>query len=124
MPSLDNYQPDPIYGCHIWLGNVSGGYGWRWVGKGRRAWVHREAWIEANGPIPEGMELDHMCRRRLCVRPEHLELVTQRENKRRMQHKHRVTREACPAGHSLFQHGRRTPEGGKVCLVCAPLEKR
>ncbi|WP_198666191.1 HNH endonuclease signature motif containing protein [Tropicimonas sp. IMCC34043] len=45
--------------------------------------VHRANWINENGIIPPGKQLDHVCRNRLCVAVEHLELVTPRENCRR-----------------------------------------
>ena len=37
-------------------------------------------WEKKNGPVPEGFELDHICRQRDCMNPEHLELVTHQEN--------------------------------------------
>ena len=113
-----NYEIDPVCGCHLYVGQLDrDGYGVERSGK--RA--HRAAWERARGPIPPGMELDHVCRVRRCVRPEHLETVTQRENKRRMQWKVRAQQERCPKGHDLFTHGRRTQWAGIVCLICAPL---
>lgn len=47
------------------------------------------------GPIPEGMQLDHLCRVRHCVNPAHLEVVTQQENMRRVA----VLTTHCPRGH-------------------------
>jgi len=46
-------------------------------------YAHRLAYERARGPIPEGKQVDHLCRQRDCVNPEHLELVTQVENIRR-----------------------------------------
>lgn len=65
--------------CHIYEGHL-GPKGYAQTG-GRG--VHRTRWVEAHGPIPEGMELDHLCRQRDCVNIGHLELVTRRENMRR-----------------------------------------
>jgi hypothetical protein len=112
-----------VYGCWLWQGNVDAqGYAWLWVGRGRRAWAHRHVYEAETGvPLAPGIELDHLCRRRSCVRPAHAEKVTQAENKRRMHWKNRAQRERCPAGHGLYENGRRTPEGGVVCLVCSGL---
>lgn len=69
-------------GCWLWTGPLhSGGKtGYGWTGK---KLAHRQAYEYAVGPIPDGLQLDHLCRVRLCVRPEHLEPVTQKENIRR-----------------------------------------
>ena len=53
------------------------------VVQGKKELAHRIAYEAANGPIPEGMVLDHLCRSRNCVNPDHLEVVTHAENQRR-----------------------------------------
>lgn len=66
-------------GCWVWTAGVgSHGYG---VFAGTVA--HRFAYETFSGPIPEGMQIDHLCRNRRCVNPDHLEVVTNRENVRR-----------------------------------------
>ena len=45
--------------------------------------AHRVAWVLKHGPVPDGLELDHLCRNHACVRPSHLEPVTHAENVRR-----------------------------------------
>jgi hypothetical protein len=67
-------------GCTEWLGGkYRGGYGqFRWNGRSGRA--HRFAYERVHGPIPEGLQLDHLCRNPSCVNPAHLEPVTNREN--------------------------------------------
>lgn len=66
--------------CWTWLSHRTvDGYGVMMVaGKVRRA--HRLVWCAFRGPIPAGLQLDHLCRNRGCVNPEHLELVTLQEN--------------------------------------------
>lgn len=77
--------------CWEWTAKRSPtGYGY--IGRGGRAGmrlVHRLSYELAYGEIPEGLEIDHRCRNRCCVRPEHLEPVTHLENIRRgNQHRH------------------------------------
>ena len=48
--------------------------------QGKMEGVHRIAWMEVNGSIPAGLEIDHVCRNRRCVNVAHLRLVTHREN--------------------------------------------
>lgn len=66
--------------CAVWTGSLfPAGYGQiRVDGKPMRA--HRFAWENANGPIPDGMLVDHICHNRACVRVEHLRLATHAEN--------------------------------------------
>lgn len=69
--------------CWIWTGSSATGYG---VFKGnnkRQGPAHRFAYELLVGPIPEGLQLDHLCRVTLCVNPQHLEPVTPGENCRR-----------------------------------------
>lgn len=69
--------------CWIWLLNKSQvGYGKVRV-KGKDLLAHRVSYEEHVGPIPEGLQLDHLCSQRDCVNPEHLEPVTALENTRR-----------------------------------------
>ncbi len=64
-------------GCRIWDGYCNEkGYGF--VGRHKRA--HRESYELLSGPIPDGFELDHLCKNRNCIRVEHLEVVTHAEN--------------------------------------------
>jgi len=77
---------DPATGCSNWQGALDiNGYGHAYLPgfSGQRA-AHRAMWHMLLGPIPKGMELDHLCRNRACVRLDHLELVSRAENNRRM----------------------------------------
>lgn len=67
--------------CWLWTGTRSGEYGYGNFGvKGKTKRAHRFAYEALVGPIPEGIVLDHLCRTPNCVRPEHLQPVTTREN--------------------------------------------
>jgi hypothetical protein len=70
-------------GCWLWTGATShGGYGAvQWNGQVTGA--HRVTFELAKGPIPIGLTIDHLCRNRLCVNPDHLEAVSIQENNRR-----------------------------------------
>lgn len=91
-------------GCWIWAPVASNGYGTLNVG-GVRRWAHRIGYELMVGPIPEGLELDHLCRTPACVNPDHLEPVTHRENLRRARTTH------CKRGHPRI-------EGERQCRAC------
>jgi len=101
--------------CWLWTAASVRGYG-RFFYEGK-VWVaHRWAYEHFVGPVPDGLDLDHLCRNRGCVNPAHLEPVTRRENLRRGHD----SRPCCPQGHP------RTPENtyerkdrpGSHCRVC------
>jgi hypothetical protein len=70
-------------GCWEWQGSLVDGYGVV-CGTGPysslRIYAHRYMYERERGPIPEGLEIDHLCRNRKCINPAHLEAVTHREN--------------------------------------------
>lgn len=69
--------------CWEWRGRrTSDGYGLFRIGRSDR-YAHRFAWSALVGPIPAGLELDHLCRNRGCVNPAHLQPVAHAENVRR-----------------------------------------
>jgi hypothetical protein len=73
---------DPVTWCWIWLLRKNkDGYGYEWA-FGKSFLAHRNYYEMFIGPIPEGMDLDHRCRRRDCVNPAHLAPVTETENVR------------------------------------------
>jgi hypothetical protein len=86
---FDHYvSSEPNTGCWLWLGGEArNGYSLFHVrqpdGSFKRSIAHRWSYEHFIGPIPEGLELDHKCRNRWCVNPEHLEPVTHYENQRR-----------------------------------------
>lgn len=73
--------------CHVWTGPDSGkgrGGGYpRMCLDGATVAVHIVMWIIENGPVPPRKQIDHLCCRRLCVNPDHLEMVTHKKNQRR-----------------------------------------
>jgi hypothetical protein len=77
------YDVDVETGCWNWLHHCTpDGYG-RLERDGRRQMAHRYIFELNRGPIPEGMQLDHLCRNRRCVNPVHLEPVSGLVNARR-----------------------------------------
>ena len=89
--------------CWLWsAGRVKAGYGCYsvWLGEGKVVahYAHRYAYRNLVGEVPNGLDLDHLCRNRLCVNPDHLEPVSRRENLRRSGATHVGTKH-CPKGH-------------------------
>lgn len=68
--------------CWEWTGGTSDGYGAIRV-DGLMAKAHRFAYEQLRGPIPDDLDIDHLCRNTRCVNPDHLEPVTRSENARR-----------------------------------------
>jgi len=106
-------------GCWHWTGYVnSHGYGRIGI-NGRRVMTHRAAYELFVGPIPEGLQIDHLCRLRSCCNPEHLEAVTPQENTLRSDvTKHRDG--FCSRGHernaaNTYYHKNRP---GGDCRIC------
>ena len=67
--------------CWIWDGAHNGqGYGRLLVEGSKRVYPHRFSYELVHGPIPEGMQIDHMCHDGRCVRPDHLRAVTNKQN--------------------------------------------
>lgn len=80
--------------------------------------AYRFAYEFLVGPIPDGLELDHLCRVRLCVNPAHLEPVTHAENNKRAG----VAKTHCKWGHPYNEantYRRRDRPGNRQCRVCA-----
>ena len=90
-------------GCWEWQGCRRKGYG-RFRFEGHMVSAHRFAFEQVRGKIPDGLQLDHLCRNHTCVNPEHLEIVTNQENCRRGNTGlHNAVKTHCPQGHPYNQ---------------------
>lgn len=85
-------------GCWYWDGSLERmGYGQILIDKKQRP-AHRIAYELFKGPIPEGMTIDHLCKRHQCVNPAHLECVSNSENTQREKARRRMWRGAYRTG--------------------------
>lgn len=70
--------------CWVWLLSLNrygyGQVGWSDGGKTRMTAAHRVAWVAVNGPIPDDLTVDHLCRQRSCCNPRHMRLLTRSAN--------------------------------------------
>lgn len=87
--------------CWVWTASGTRGYGRMWV-NGSNEFAHHISLSLVGREIPEGLEVDHLCRNPSCVRPDHLEIVTRRENNIRRPHvTEKLKKEMCGQGHRL-----------------------
>ena len=109
-------------GCWRWTAaRVQDGYG-QFKFNGRMVGSHRFAYEQYVGPIPEGLQIDHLCRNRWCVNPLHLEPVTQRENILRGHSPAglRARASKCQRGHAFDSVNTYYDKGGyRHCRRCA-----
>lgn len=121
-------------GC--WISRYShsrNGYsqiGWSERGKRHMVTGHRASWVRVNGQVPLGMTIDHLCKQRMCVNPEHMRLLPNYENARRIDGKDWPIG-TCANGHSadsLRPVKRRSKDGsprwGRTCYECADIYRK
>lgn len=106
----------PAGDCWIWQGYIMpNGYGQFGAGR-RHVYAHRFAYEQWCGPIPQGLQIDHLCRVRNCVRPQHLEPVTCRENL--LRGTGNITKTHCPKGHPYNFENTHWFRGKRYCISC------
>lgn len=133
---MSHVSPEPNSGCWIWTATgTRGGYGMFRTGTkrdGSNKLAHRVAYVLLKGPIPHGLHLDHLCRVRCCVNPDHLEPVTNKENCRRGNTGIAcAAKTVCPAGHpydlkntAYHYRGPDKTSVNRICLECCKLRQR
>lgn len=111
-------------GCWEWTaGKSSGGYAMMYL-EGKMIYAHRWSYEYYNASIPSKHSIDHLCRVRHCVNPNHLEAVTSKENTRRGDHSnmglYQKTKTHCPSGHEYSKENTYIKSKKyRVCATCA-----
>jgi len=109
-------------GCWIWQGKISHrGYA---LVSAKRQWklAHVLLHTKLYGPLPSGLERDHLCKRTACIHPGHLEAVTRLENIRRAS---KAQQTHCKHGHPFDEHNTyRTKDGRRLCKQCSRIRQR
>jgi hypothetical protein len=110
-------------GCWLWTGGLNAnGYGRFGAKRLNIHYAHRFSYHLEFGAIPDGAEIDHLCRNRICVRPDHLEVVSHRQNIRRIpkqEHgKFQRQKTHCPQGHEYTPENTYSYQGWRQCRTC------
>ena len=123
---VNHYGPIPrrcpkLGRCWIWMAALhSNGYGLFWK-DGKHVRAHLIAYELLCGPVPKGCEPDHLCRRRRCINPAHIEFVTHKENVLRGNGVCALNarKRRCPRGHRYTEANTiRETDGHRECRQC------
>ena len=125
------YLPEPNTGCWLWLGytsKTSNGYG-RFYWRRKQVRAHRFAYLAFIGEISPGLVVDHVCRNRICVNPDHLRLVTPRQNTLENSQSpayFEAARTSCNQGHPFSAENTyvRRRDGSRECRTCRKQQRR
>lgn len=128
-PIEDKYVVDPATGCWNWDRAQDGhGYGqYLHPVTKTNTHPHRYLYEREFGPIPDGLQIDHLCRNRLCVNPSHMEAVTPRENILRGVGSSAVAarKTHCVRGHEFAPENTHiTTQGARACITCRHLYRQ
>jgi len=115
--------------CWLWLGHINpNGYAqWKIEKTSKAELVHRIAYRLMHGEIDNTLQLDHLCKIRHCVNPDHLEQVTAKENNARSTSPTARNRlkTHCKHGHAFDEANTHIrPNGGRSCRICKNLRRR
>lgn len=122
----DKVQPEPNTGCWLWLGSGTP-YGYGMIGhRYKKIYAHRLSYEMNVGPMPSDRELDHLCRNRWCVNPDHLEPVTHRVNTLRgtAPSAQNARKTHCKMGHVLDDNNTYHSCGRRICRICTINKER
>lgn len=125
----EKISPEPNSGCWLWIGTTHRkGYGQIRIGtrkKNKIYMAHRVSYEIHKRTIPDGLQLDHLCRVRCCINPDHLEPVTNRENCRRgLTGKYQRAKTHCAKGHPYSPENTYWWRGFRHCRECKRADRR
>jgi len=115
-----HFVPEPNTGCWLWIGGLqNGGYGAFYFNTGMFA-AHRVGYEIYKDKIPDGLTLDHKCRVRSCVNPDHLEVVTLKENILRGtgMSARNIKKTHCKNGHPFTDENTAMYQNARHCRKC------